>query len=119
MVNQILLHISNTNKDLIDFCKSNNIQVEAYSPIAHGEALKNKEIVNMANRYKVSPTQLCIRYAIQVGAVALPKTSNPIHMESNKNVDFIISDEDMKTLLSMKKIENYGEYSFFPVFNGK
>lgn len=119
MVNQILLHISNTNRDLIDFCKSNNIQVEAYSPIAHGEALKNKKIVNMANKYKVSPTQLCIRYAIQVGAVALPKTSNPIHMESNKNVDFVIANDDMDKLMNMEKIENYGEFSFLPVFSGK
>lgn len=41
MVNQILLHISNTDLALVNFCKTQGIQVEAYSPIAHGEALKN------------------------------------------------------------------------------
>ena len=40
MVNQILLHISNTDLALVDFCKAQGILVEAYSPIAHGEALK-------------------------------------------------------------------------------
>ena len=44
MVNQILLHISNTDHDLLNFCREQHIQVEAYSPIAHGEALKNPVI---------------------------------------------------------------------------
>ncbi len=48
MVNQILLHISNTDLALVDYCKSQNILVEAYSPIAHGEALKNPAITEMA-----------------------------------------------------------------------
>ncbi len=39
MVNQILTHISNTPIEQIDFCKANGILCEAYSPIAHGEAL--------------------------------------------------------------------------------
>ena len=44
MVNQILTHISNTPLDLISFCKENGILPEAYSPIAHGEALKTKRL---------------------------------------------------------------------------
>lgn len=119
MVNQILLHISNTNIALIDFCKAQNIQVEAYSPIAHGEALKNPAITEMAQKYGVSAAQLCIRYVIQLGTVALPKTANPEHMASNAAVDFVISDEDMNTLTHMEKIKDYGEFSFFPVFSGK
>ena len=54
-------------KDCIDYARKNNIQVEAYSPIAHGEALKNPAIVKMAEKYGVSAAQLCIRYAIQLG----------------------------------------------------
>lgn len=60
MVNQILTHISNTPLELIPFCKENGILPGTYSPIAHGEALKNKEIVAMAEKYDVSPVQLCI-----------------------------------------------------------
>ncbi len=119
MVNQILTHISNTPAELIEFCKENGILTEAYSPIAHGEALKNTKITDMAEKYKVTPAQLCIRYVIQLGMVALPKTSNPSHMRSNACVDFVISDEDMKKLKEMKKIEDYGEYTMFPVFSGK
>lgn len=119
MVNQILTHISNTPLELIAFCKENGILPEAYSPIAHGEALKNREIADMAEKYGVSPAQLCIRYVLELGMVALPKTANPQHMESNASVDFRISDEDMDTLKTVRKIENYGEYSMFPVFSGK
>jgi len=119
MVNQILLHISNTNTELIDFCNKNGILVEAYSPIAHGEALKNDAITAMAKKYGVSTAQLCIRYVIQLGTVALPKTGNPVHMKDNANVDFEISDEDMKALKEMEHIDNYGEFNVFPVFSGK
>lgn len=119
MVNQILLHISNTDTALLDYCKENGIQVEAYSPIAHGEALKNPEIVKMAESYGVSPAQLCIRYAVQMETVALPKTANPAHMVSNAEINFEISETDMQTLKAMKKIEGYGDFDMFPVFSGK
>lgn len=119
MVNQILTHISNTPLELISFCKENGILPEAYSPIAHGEALKNKAIVDMAEKYSVSPAQLCIRYVVELGMIALPKTANPEHMKNNASVDFHISDEDMDTLKKIHKIESYGEYSMFPVFSGK
>lgn len=119
MVNQILLHITNTDKVLLDYCHAQGILVEAYSPIAHGEALKNPSIVRMAEKYDVTPAQLCIRYVLQLGTVALPKTANPAHMQDNSAVDFQISTEDMRTLEAMEKIESYGEFDVFPVFSGK
>lgn len=119
MVNQILLHITNTNRELLQYCRDRNILVEAYSPIAHGEALKNPAITEMARRYDVTTAQLCIRYVIQLGTVALPKTANPDHMRDNAAVDFVISKKDMQTLMTMKKIESYGAFDVFPVFSGK
>ncbi len=119
MVNQILLHITGTDLELMDYCRQEGIQVEAYSPIAHGEALKNPAIAEMAKKYGVSPAQLCIRYVLQLGAVALPKTANPAHMESNVAVNFEISQGDMDTLMHMERLEDYGDYNVFPVFRGK
>lgn len=119
MVNQILLHITNTDKALLEYCRAQGILVEAYSPIAHGEALKNPAITRMAEKYGVTPAQLCIRYVLQLGTVALPKTANPAHMRDNSAVDFQISPEDMQTLEAMEKIESYGEFDVFPVFSGK
>lgn len=119
MVNQILLHISNTDQELLNFCKEQHIQVEAYSPIAHGEALKNPVIAQMAKKYGVSAAQLCVRYVLQLGTVALPKTADPQHMAENAAVDFVLTSEDMAALMQMEHIANYGEFSFFPVFSGK
>lgn len=119
MINQILTHIANTPLALIEFCRENGILTEAYSPIAHGEALKNGVILKMAEKYGVSPAQLCIRYVLELGMVALPKTADPDHMKANAEVDFSISADDMELLKHCEKIRDYGEYSFFPVFSGK
>lgn len=118
-VNQILAHISNTPLKLIDYCKNKGILVEAYSPIAHGEILKNESIIKMAEKYKVTVPQLCIKYDLQLGMVVLPKTSNPEHMQSNADLDFIITDQDMETLKNIEPIEDYGKSGIFPVFGGK
>ena len=119
MVNQVLCHISNSPLELIDDCQKKGIVMEAYSPVAHGEALKNKAIADMSEKYGVSIPQLCIRYDIQLGMIVLPKTAKPDHMKTNTAVDFTISEEDMEILKSLEKIKDYGEHSFFPVFGGK
>ena len=119
MVNQILLHISNTPAELVEYCQKNEIIVEAYSPIAHGEILNQPEIKAIADKYGVIVPQLCIRYTLQLGAISLPKTANPEHMKSNSEVNFEISAEDMEVLKKFKKIEDYGESSGFPVYGGK
>lgn len=116
MVNQILAHITNTPTEIIEYCQGNGILLEGYSPIGHGELLKNSEVAQIAEKYGVSIPQLGIRYDLQLGLVALPKTANPAHMKSNAEVDFAISDEDMDTLKNMKQIEDYGEASVFPVY---
>ena len=119
MVNQILLHISNTPLELMEYCQKNGIAVEAYSPIAHGEILNQPEIKAMAEKYGVTVPQLCIRYTLQLGAISLPKTANPEHMKTNAEVDFEISAQDMEVLKNFKKIESYGASSGFPVYGGK
>ncbi len=119
MVNQLLIHISNTPFDLIEYSKSKGMVVEAYSPVAHGVILAHPHIEEMAKKYGVTVAQLCIRYCLQLGTVPLPKTSSPVHMKENTGVDFVISDADMENLKNMEHIKNYGEHSVFPVFSGK
>lgn len=118
-VNQVLCHISNTPLELIDYCNEQGIAVEAYSPVAHGATLKDPRIAEIAEKYHVSVPQLCIRYDWQLGTIVLPKTANPDHMKSNSEIDFVISDEDMDILKHLDKIEDYGEFSVFPVYGGK
>lgn len=115
MVNQILCHIGNTPSDVIKFCQENDIVVEAYSPIAHGRALKNKEIQQMADKYHVSIPQLCIKYTLQLDTVSLPKASSKEHIEDNMKLDFEISQEDMIELIKLNEID-YGAEAFWPIF---
>jgi len=116
MVNQILAHISNTPKELIQYSQENGILVEAYSPVGHGELLKSEELAEMAKKYSVSVPRLCIRYTLQLDLLPLPKTANPDHMKDNADVDFVISEKDMERLKNMERIKDYGEASVFPVY---
>ncbi len=119
MVNQILCHIANTPFELIEWCGRQGILTEAYSPVAHGEALKNESFAAMAQKYGVSVARLCIRYCIQLGMIVLPKAANPEHQKTNAEVDFEIAAADMEILKRIERIKDYGESSFFPVFGGK
>ena len=118
MVNQILAHISNTPMQLIQYCQDRDILVEAYSPIGHGELLKNKQVADLAAAYQVTIPQLGIRYDLQLGMLPIPKTANPKHMKTNAEVDFVISDEDMEFLINIEPIKDYGQASKFPVYAG-
>ena len=116
MVNQVLCHIGCTPVDVIKFCQENDIVVEAYSPIAHGAALKDEKIEEFAKKYNVSIAQLCIQYTLQIGTVSLPKASSRNHIEENMKLDFEISQEDMIELMKLNEMD-YGKDSFWPVFH--
>ena len=92
--------------------------MEAYSPVAHGELLKNSDVAGIAERYGVSVPQLSIRYVLQLGLLPMPKTANPAHMKENADVNFVISEEDMETLKNVERIKDYGRASMMPVFGG-
>ena len=119
MIDQILAHVSNMPFELIDDLKSKDILVEAYSPVGHGKILDNAMMRQMAERYGVTIPQLAIRYVLQLGLVALPKTANPDHMRNNADVDFEIADADMRTLSAAEPIKDYGDASMFPVYSDR
>ena len=118
MANQILLHIGETPVDVIKYCQENDIVVEAYSPIAHGRALKNDAIAEMAKKYNVSIPQLCIKYTLQLDTISIPKASSKEHIEDNMKLDFEIGEEDMIELMKLNRID-YGKDALWPVFAHK
>lgn len=117
-VNQILCHIGATDLDTIKYSQDKGIVVEAFSPIAHGAALNDKDVKEVADKYGVTAAQLCLRYDWQLNTVVLPKSANPDHMKSNLDIDFEIGDEDMETLKHVQPVD-YGQAGIFPVFGGK
>lgn len=116
MVNQILAHITNIPTDVIEYSQNNDIIVEAYSPIAHGAILKHPVVKDMAEKYNASPAQISIRYVMQIGMVALPKSTNKSHIRDNSELNFTLSDDDMDILNNLPLIEHYGEDHDIPVF---
>ena len=102
VVNQILLHIGKVDTNLIEYCKSKNIEIEAYSPMGTGRLIKNAKIKEIADKYNVTVPQLCIKYTLDLGTISLPKTTHKEFMIQNKNVDFEISAEDKDLLDKMK-----------------
>ncbi len=118
-VNQLLTHIGNTSFDLLEQAKQNDVLVEAYSPVAHGEILKNEQIKQMAAKYQVSVPQLAIRYCLELGTLPLPKSETPEHIADNAAVDFKIDAADMEILKNLPQFKDYGDSSDFPVFSGK
>lgn len=98
MVNQIRFHIGDRQEEVVEYCNEHGILITAYSPLATGRILDDKIIVDMAAKYKVTAAQLCIRYCLQKDMVVIPKSTKKDRIISNTKVDFIIGDEDMKTL---------------------
>ena len=105
-VNQIRVHIGHTPVDVISYCKANGIVVMAFSPNATGKLLRHPVVAAIAAKYQVSVPQLSIRYDYQLGLIPLPRSTNPVHITENKDIDFVISDADMERLLQVEEIQS-------------
>ena len=96
MVNQIEFHPSCLREDIVNFCRENNILVEAWSPLASGEVFKVEELKPIAERYNKNVAQLVIRWVLQKEVLPLPKSVHSDRIKANGEIfDFEISDEDM------------------------
>lgn len=116
MVNQVLSHVGQTPFEILNYCNDNDIVVEAYSPIAHGEAGRIKEVLEMTRKYRKSFAQICLKYQLQLGCVVLPKASSIEHLKDNFDLDFEISSDDIELLSDVEPLDDYGDHDFFPVF---
>ena len=95
-VNQIECHPLCYPKELIEYCESEGIQVQAYAPLARGAYFDNDVMCVLATKYARTPAQIGLRWAIQKGISVIPKSVHPDRIASNGNVfDFTIEDEDM------------------------
>jgi diketogulonate reductase-like aldo/keto reductase len=98
-VNQIEVHPFNTRPELTAYCKSLGIAVEAYAPLAKGLRMTNPTIVNFSKNYGCTPAQLMIRWSLQHGYIALPKSIAKARIKSNADVGwFEIDAKDMDTM---------------------
>lgn len=103
-VNQVEFHPYLFQKDLLEFCRSKDIQFESYSPLTKGHMLDDPRLFEIGQKYAKSPAQILIRWTLQKEVIAIPKSSRKDRIRENADVfDFEISDEDMDRLDAFHK----------------
>jgi diketogulonate reductase-like aldo/keto reductase len=101
MVNQIQYYVGFTEPKITDFSQKNGLLVEAYSPLATGDVLRNPLIEEMANKYGVTPAQIALRFCIENGVLPLPKATSREHIVANAALDFSLDAADLEALRNM------------------
>ena len=101
-MNQIESHPQLSQRQLIDYCFQYNIRVTAYSPLGAGSLIGNPTLVDIGKKYGKSSAQVMIRWQIQRGVVAIPKSTKRDRLRDNINVfDFSLTEQEMKTIEEM------------------
>ncbi|RSD29179.1 aldo/keto reductase [Mesobacillus subterraneus] len=109
MVNQVEYHPHLAQTELLEFCKAEGIQMEAWSPLKQGELLSEPTIVEIAETHKKSPAQIILRWDLQNGVVTIPKSIKEHRLIENADIfDFELSAEEMDRLNSLNKNERVG-----------
>lgn len=109
MINQVEYHPRLTQKDLTAFCKENNIQLEAWSPLMQGQLLENVELQEIAKKYGKSVAQIILRWDLQNGVITIPKSTKAHRIAENADVfDFELTEEDMKHIESLNQNHRVG-----------
>ncbi|WP_253611361.1 aldo/keto reductase [Bifidobacterium pseudolongum] len=82
-VNQIELHPTWQQRDVVDYCRAHNIAVEAYSPMARGADLANGVVERIAEAHGVTPAQVILRWHIENGTIIIPKSVHTARQREN------------------------------------
>ncbi len=100
-VNQIELHPSLQQAELRAFHAENGIATEAWSPLQRG-AVNRPEIVAIASKHGRTPAQVILRWHVQLGNIAIPKSVTPSRIRENIAVfDFELDAADMAAIASL------------------
>ncbi|MCJ7465465.1 MAG: aldo/keto reductase [Maribacter sp.] len=109
MVNQIEFHPYLVQQDLIEYCRSKNIQYEAWSPFMQGKLFKLDFCRDLAKKYGKSAAQIVLRWDLQKGVATIPKSVKNERILSNTAIfDFELSEDEMQYLDSFDREERIG-----------
>ena len=108
-VNQIEFHPYLVQPDLLRFCQSHKIIVEAWSPLMQGHVVKEPVIQKLAEQHGKTPAQIVLRWDLQHGVVTIPKSSRPERIAENSQVfDFELTPADLEALDALNKHHHFG-----------
>lgn len=113
---QIELHLYMQQEELVTFCKKNGITVVAYSPLGNPgynkfltsmgqepkelpNILTNPVVQDIGRKHNKTPAQIALKYILQIGVSAIPKSVNPQRLRENISLfDFELDNQDMALL---------------------
>lgn len=99
MINQIEIHPYFTQEKQVQYLRQENIAVEAWSPLAQGRVNDDKLLIELGNKYNKSPSQITLRWHMQKGYIAIPKSSNPTRIADNANIfNFMLTDSEIQSI---------------------
>ncbi|MFF0969141.1 aldo/keto reductase [Streptomyces sp. NPDC003703] len=108
-VNQIELHPLFPQPELREFHAAKGIRTESWSPLGRGPAvLEDPSVVAVARELGVTPAQAVLRWHIQLGAVPLPKSSDPGRQRENLDVFGFALDQDQLDALTHDRPRRLG-----------
>lgn len=109
MVNQMEFHPYLVQQELIDYCNVNGIQYESWSPFMQGKVFELDICDDLAKKYNKSVAQIILRWNLQKGVVAIPKSVHENRIASNADIfDFELTDEDIAFLDGLETGERTG-----------
>ncbi|GAA0778783.1 aldo/keto reductase [Clostridium subterminale] len=105
VINQVELHPYLSQKKVREFCRENDIQVEAWSPLMAGNGLLENEILKeIAKKYNKTVAQIVLRWDLQSQVVTIPKSTNERRLIENIDVfDFNLSKVDIDKIDSLNQ----------------
>jgi len=102
MVNQIRLCPGETQDEVVEYSRAQGMLLEAYSPLGTGKIFDVPEMKALAEKYRRSIAQICIRWSLQRGYLPLPKSVTPSRIEENLKVfDFELEDADVQKIANL------------------
>lgn len=88
-------------EDLLKYCQTKQIQLQAYTPLVRGQRMNDPKLVFLAQKYAKTPAQIILRWALQHGVSTIPKSANLARIKENFDVfDFEIDAEDMSIMVT-------------------
>jgi diketogulonate reductase-like aldo/keto reductase len=104
VVDQVELHVFLQQRELRDYCARNDILVAAYSPLAHGYGHDDPVLERLARKHGKAPAQIMIRWCLEQGLVALPKSVRRERIGANFDVfDLALTEEDLEELAALDR----------------
>jgi len=108
-VNQVEFHPFLVQPDLLSFCQSHQIQVEAWSPLMQGQFVTEQAVQKLSEKYHKTPAQIALRWNLQHEVVTIPKSVHANRIAENTQIfDFELSEADMKVLDALDEGKRVG-----------